>query len=146
MDDVTNVTSAVAVFADGKKRVDKFGPMDGYPQIVGMRILHFLQERMEKDEMEQFRRIVNDSRFMPYDEHRQDARTDRSSDILGLLWRKGPMKLYDSEEFADYCDYIYQIDLDQETLRILGSRTESFTFEELKNFSDDEFMTRVEHL
>lgn len=146
MNHISNISSALAIFLDGKKRVDKFGPQDGYPQIVGLNILHFLQERLQNGEMDHFRQIVEDCRFQPFDETRTDARTDRSSDILGLLWRKGSMKLYDSEEFADTCDYIYQIDLDQEVLRILGSNTEVFPFQEIRDLTDDAFMERVEHL
>ena len=106
-----DISSALYIFCDGKKKIDKYGPQDGHPNIVGYEILTFLRERLQNKEIEAFADIVRGCQFLPYDEMKPDQRTDKSSDILGLLWRKGSMKLYDSEEFADVTDYDYQIDV-----------------------------------
>ena len=136
-------SSSLYIFCDGKKKIDKYGPQDGHPNIVGYEILKFLRERLQNKEIEAFADIVRGCQFLPYDEMKPDQRTDKSSDILGLLWRKGSMKLYDSEEFADVTDYDYQIDLDEKTFRILSLFEVTFTFDELETISDDEFMEKL---
>lgn len=138
-----DISSALYIFCDGKKKIDKYGPQDGHPNIVGYEILKFLRERLQNKEMVAFADIVRGCQFLPYDEMKPDQRTDKSSDILGLLWRKGSMKLYDSEEFADVTDYDYQIDLDEKTFRILSLFEVTFTFDELETISDDEFMEKL---
>ena len=40
-----DISSAVYIFLEDRKRIDKFGPEDGHPAMAGLNILHFLQER-----------------------------------------------------------------------------------------------------
>lgn len=138
-----NISSAVYIFTDEKKRIDKFGPNDGHPLIAGFEVFHFLQDRLKNNEIDKFNEIVKGCHFIKYDETRVDARTDKSSDILGLLWRKGSMDLYDSEDYADVCDYVYQIDLDERTFRILGSGELVLTFDEISGMTDERFADEV---
>ena len=138
-----DISSAVYIFLEDKKRIDKFGPEDGHPAMAGLNILHFLQERIRNDEMEKFGEIVRGCQFLPYDETQTDARTDRSSDILGLLWRKGSMKLYNSEDFADVVDYVYIIDLDNRYLRIINNYEYTITFDELAGLTDEDYLERI---
>lgn len=138
-----DISSAVYIFLEDKKRIDKFGPEDGHPAMAGLNILHFLQERIRNDEMEKFGEIVWGCQFLPYDETQTDARTDRSSDILGLLWRKGSMKLYNSEDFADVVDYVYIIDLDNRYLRIINNYEYTIPFDELAGLTDEDYLERI---
>lgn len=138
-----DMSSAVVIFLEGKKRVDKYGPNDGLPEIVGLNVLHFLQDRIRNNEMEQFAEIVRQMHFIPYNEMVPDQRTDRSSDILGLLWRRGAMELYDSEEYADTVDYIYQIDLDERILHVIRTGDYRYSFDELPELSDGDFLDRI---
>lgn len=138
-----DISSALYIFLEDKKRVDKYGPKDGHPLIVGLNIFRFLKERLNNKEMDHFREIVKATHFIPYDETKPDARTDKSSDILGLLWRKGPMELYNSEEFADVCDFVYQIDLDRNLFRIMEFGELLLTFDEIQAMSEDDFVDEV---
>ncbi|MGN0433277.1 MAG: hypothetical protein ACI4EB_01970, partial [Bilifractor sp.] len=137
------ISSAVYIFLEDKKRIDKFGPEDGHPAMTGLNILHFLQERLRNDEMEKFAEIVQGCQFIPYDETQTDARTDRSGDILGLLWRKGSMKLYNSEDYADVVDYVYIIDLDSRYLRIINNYEYTIPFDEMETLSDDDYLEKI---
>ncbi|MCC6093939.1 MAG: hypothetical protein LIV24_02790 [Eubacterium sp.] len=139
-----DISSAVYIFLEDKKKIDKYGPQDGHPAIAGLNILHFLQERLQKQEMDQFTEIVRGCQFIPYDETQTDARTDKASDILGLLWRKGAMKLYNSEDYADVVDYVYIIDLDQKYLRIISNYEYTIPFTELAGLSDEDYMEKIQ--
>lgn len=135
----------ITVTIDKKKKVSQYGQWDGYPTGQGEAIAEFLRNvdmKKFRREVRKLRRIfkyeipmVNDTpdwqEVYPY------LSRDAGADILGMIER-GEVKFVLRNEDMSWCQYLYDIDLDNNTVTMNGFE---FPFE---IWTCDGFMEQLE--
>jgi hypothetical protein len=118
----------IRVKIDGQIKVRQYGQWDGYPTGQGIGIAEFLHKEMDKDK---FKDALRKCRFM----------TDKECETFdkehsGTSWRNSHpwlsrdagstiLKMIqdnDDEDDTTWCEYLYLIDMDAETVSVQGLR------------------------
>jgi len=141
--------NSTLVKLEGKTKVAQYGQWDGYPTGQGATIQEFLQKvdlkdfkekvralrPMTKEEIDEVNENPNWQKEYPY------LSRDAGADVLNMIARGEVKFLVLDEKFKEdglFCEYWYELDLDNETITMNGR---TFTFDEWKK---EGFMEKLE--
>lgn len=117
----------IEVTVNDKKKVSQYGQWDGYPTGQGETIAEFLRtadlkkfrsqvwrtRAITKKEIEMVNNTPNWQKEYPY------LSRDAGADILNMIY-EGEVKFVLRNEDMSWCEYLYEIDLDKETVTMNG--------------------------
>lgn len=141
--------NSTIVKLEGKTKVAQYGQWDGHPTGQGATIQEFLQKvdlkdfkekvralrPMTKEEIDEVNENPNWKKEYPY------LNRDAGADVLNMIARGEVKFLVLNEKFKEdrlFCEYWYELDLDNETITMNGR---TFTFDEWKK---EGFMEKLE--
>lgn len=144
--------NSTIVTLDGEIKVAQYGQWDGYPTGQGQTIANFFNR--EDFDLEKFKDQVNKVREITQDEIDKVNNTpnwkevypylsrDAGADILNMIFDgKVEFVVLDKDFKNDtlFCEYWYDINLDDETVTMNGTK---YTF---KEWMSNNFMEKLEH-
>lgn len=117
--------SLTAVKLNNDYKVAEYGQFDGYPEVNGVKILHFLKNTMDENAFKNKLNILKKAKTKNdiQSVNKQQKNIDGAK-VLNYIQNKQVDLIIDSIEFAKddlFCEWAYLIDFDKNTFEIYAN-------------------------
>ncbi len=128
----------IVIISEQSLKVAEYGQFDGYPSYVGVKLV----ERLRSMDLNTLREKLKNVKLFDYGEEGSEHLSYSSYEVLDKIYNStDKIELCNEESFISSgysCEYVYEIDLDQETFKVYSSDQSNKNKYQLRTYSSEQ--------